>query len=391
MSEWSTMSLGQVCKKITDGSHYSPKECSNGIPMFSVKDMTDSGFNRTQYKTISEIDFADLTRQGCKPELDDILIAKDGSVLKHVFRVKNETDYVVLSSIAILRPNQNFVYPQFLVYAIKNPSVIETILTNYVSGSGVPRIILKDFKKVEIQVPSLSEQQAIAEVLSSLDDKIDLLHRNNKTLEEIADIQFQQMNNDCTDADLIDEFEISMGQSPPGTSYNEDCVGIEFYQGCTDFGDRFPTPRVYCTDPKRFAKKFDVLLSVRAPVGDINIAFNDCSIGRGLAALRHRNSEVHYSYAYRLLKSIRVAFDLHEETGTIFGSIGKEDLYKIKCPKLTTEGVSKYNTKIAAFEDKITSNELQIKCLASVRDLLLPKLMSGALRVKDLTNELIVL
>ena len=85
----------------------------------------------------------------------------------------------------------------------------------------------------------------------------------------------------------IDEnFDLTMGQSPPGSTYNEDEKGIPFYQGRRDFGFRYPTRRVYCTAPKRFAKKGDTLVSVRAPVGDINMVEEKCSIGRGVAAIK---------------------------------------------------------------------------------------------------------
>jgi type I restriction enzyme S subunit len=192
MSEWRGVSLGDACFKITDGSHQSPKHFKNGLPMFSVKDMLDRNFEYSNCKTISEEDFNILANQGCKPDIDDILIAKDGSVLKHIFRVKAEPNYVLLSSIAILKPNKKIINPDYFVYSIKNPQTSEFILSNFVSGSGVPRIVLKDFKKVEILLPGLPEQKAIAAVLSSLDNKIDLLHRQNQTLEAMADTLFRQ-------------------------------------------------------------------------------------------------------------------------------------------------------------------------------------------------------
>ena len=81
-----------------------------------------------------------------------------------------------------------------------------------------------------------------------------------------------------------------MGQSPEGESYNEDGNGIEFFQGSTDFGIFFPTTRVYTTNPKRMSKENDILLSVRAPVGTMNIAYQDCCIGRGLASIQGKTN-----------------------------------------------------------------------------------------------------
>ena len=183
--------LDQICKKITDGSHQSPKEDPTGYPMVSVKDMTEFGFDLSKAKHISKNDFEKLVKQGCKPEVDDILIAKDGSVMKHIFRVRNADNIVLLSSIAILRPNKEIVYPDFLVYSLKNNRVKEDILNNYVSGSGVPRIVLKDFKKVELDIPNLNLQINISKKLRSLDDKIQLNTQINQTLEQIAQALFK--------------------------------------------------------------------------------------------------------------------------------------------------------------------------------------------------------
>src|SRR5699024_4564069 len=110
---------------------------------------------------------------------------------------------------------------------------------------------------------------------------------------------------------------ITMGQSPKGDTYNEEEKGMVFYQGRTDFGFRIPTIRTYTTNPKRKAKIGDVLMSVRAPVGDLNIAKEECCIGRGLAAIRSDKA----SYVFYLMKNFKQFFDSNEGTGTIFSSI----------------------------------------------------------------------
>jgi type I restriction enzyme S subunit len=128
---------------------------NDGKFMASVKDMTDFGFNIESMKTISESDFIKLVQSDCKPLKDDVLIAKDGSYLKHVFVWDKNLDLVILSSIAILRPNNNVIQPHFFSLTLKQES-IKSMMASYVSGSALPRIILNDFKKMQLLVPEIS-------------------------------------------------------------------------------------------------------------------------------------------------------------------------------------------------------------------------------------------
>ena len=386
MGEWREMTLEEVTTKITDGAHHSPKEFKSGIPMFSVKDMREQDFYYESAKTISEYDYKKLINSGCQPEIDDILIAKDGSVLKHVFRVKNKPDYVLLSSIAIIRPDKFIIEPAFLVYAIKDPTTTDIILNNFVGGSGVPRIVLKDFKKVGLSLPPLPEQKAIAEVLSSLDDKIDLLHRQNKILEQIAETLFRQWfveeaDEGWQEGKLGDEFDFTMGQSPPGSSFNEERIGTPMYQGNRDFGFRFPENRVFTTEPKRHAKKFDTLISVRAPVGEQNMAKEKCCIGRGVAAFRYKANSDYYAYTFFKMKSLMNEIKQFNETGTVFGSISKSDFQEMEIIIPPFNEVERFQSEAKPIDDKINSNCKQIRTLEKMRDTLLPKLISGEVRI----------
>jgi type I restriction enzyme S subunit len=123
---------------------------------------------------------------------------------------------------------------------------------------------------------------------------------------------------------------IIMGQSPPGSSYNEDGTGLVFFQGRTDFGFRFPEPRVYTTEPKRLAKRFDTLVSVRAPVGDMNMALQDCCLGRGVAAFRYKYNPSFTTYTYYKLRSLMAQMKLsglHRKQSQSF--------LELKCLQLT--------------------------------------------------------
>lgn len=177
------------------------------------------------------------------------------------------------------------------------------------------------------------------------------------------------------------EFDVTMGQSPPGNTYNETGEGFPFYQGRADFEFRFPKRRVYCTAPTRLAKNGDTLVSVRAPVGDINMALEDCAIGRGVAAVRHKTGCS--SYTYQFMNSISDVFARFNAEGTVFGSIGKKDFHSISHVKPPRDLVLAYGKLAAQSDNQIQRNERQSRTLAQLRDTLLPKLISGELRVAD--------
>jgi type I restriction enzyme S subunit len=176
--EWK--SLGELSLKITDGAHSSPKSTIEGYYMPSVKDMTDNGFDFSDCKIISKEDYEDLKRIGCQPNLNDILIAKDGPMLKYVFVVKEKLDIVVLSSIAIITPKIELVMPEYLVCYLKQSSFREIVIRDYSSKGGVPRIILKNFRKIVIPIPSRETQQEIVEKLDAFENLIQSLEQEIK-------------------------------------------------------------------------------------------------------------------------------------------------------------------------------------------------------------------
>lgn len=166
--------LGDVCSKITDGSHSSPRAVENGYYMPSVKDMTDNGFVLDKCKQISLEDYNALVRNGCKPEINDVVIAKDGSMLRYIFEITKNENIVLLSSIAILRPLVDVINPRYLVHCLRRKTFRNVVIEKYSTKGGVPRIILKNFKQLEIPVPSLTEQERIVKIL----DKFDTLTTN---------------------------------------------------------------------------------------------------------------------------------------------------------------------------------------------------------------------
>ena len=188
-SEWKKVSLNDVCVKITDGSHYSPKDSPGSpYPMFSVKDMEPYGFNHSSCKHITRDEFLKMERNDCVPRYNDILIAKDGSYLKEIFICSKEKKEAILSSIALFRPNLEVVTPEHLLFFLKQPSIKKDVGDNYVSGSALPRIVLKDFKKYTFVVPPLSEQLKINPLLNAIRMQINANIDEINTLTQIREL-----------------------------------------------------------------------------------------------------------------------------------------------------------------------------------------------------------
>ena len=202
--------LEDICTKITDGSHYSPKAVDTGYPMFSVKDMLEYEFSYKDCKRVSEEDYKKLKANGCVPQIGDVLVAKDGSYLKEIFVCREKKEEAILSSIAIFRPDPQKVTSDFLCYLLKSPKVYNYIKNNCVSGSALPRIVLKEFKTVEIDVPNISIQDRIASILKRIDEKIILNNQINDNLLQQAKTLFKSWFVD------FDPFDEPMIEAPTG-------------------------------------------------------------------------------------------------------------------------------------------------------------------------------
>ena len=392
--------LEELCLKITDGSHYSPKSVDDGYPMASVKDMYEYGLNIEGCRKILRNDYEKLVKDDCKPLKNDILITKDGATyLKYIFVWRKEIELVLLSSIAILRPKTDLIDPDFLKYYLTNPAV-KSDLKNYVSGAAIPRIILKDFKTFKVSIPEIKAQHKIASILSAYDDLIENNTRRIKILEELAQTIYKEwfvnfrfpgykkvrfvdsplgrIPEGWERKNLNEIANIIMGQSPKSEFYNSEGFGLPFHQGVTDFGFRSPEHKTFCSVENRIAEKYDILFSVRAPVGRINIANTKLIIGRGLSAIQHKNNM--QSFLFYQLKNIFTREDTIG-SGAIFNSVTKEDMHNIKIINPNNDIGKKFDELVKPLDLQIENLNSKISNLRKTRDLLLSKLMSGEVKI----------
>ena len=241
------------------------------------------------------------------------------------------------------------------------------------TGSATEFFNWEDMCAVPFEIPPMDFQQLIVNAYKVLNERIETKQKINDNLEAQAFAIYKEtISNREKCAMLSDIAEITMGTSPEGESFNADGIGTVFYQGRTDFGFRFPTIRLYTTEPKRFANKGDILMSVRAPVGDINIAKEHCAIGRGLAALKPKNKC--YSYLYYTMMELNFELKKFNDEGTVFGSITKDDLFALNVVALSPNESISFEKKVSIIDDAILQNETEIQHLLEMSSILLSKI-----------------
>ena len=324
------------------------------------------------------------------------------------FAVLRKEPFFPIVRLLTLLPKKEILDIGFLFYFLK-------LYRQNGIGSSQAQLIAPEIANRNILLPDLPTQQKIASVLSALDDKIELNNRINaeleamvKTLYDYWFVQFdfpivtssgvekpyktsggKMVYNETLKREIPEGWEvkklyeianITMGQSPNGESYNEENNGMIFFQGSTDFGWRFPTNRMYTTSPTRFAQEDDVLLSVRAPIGTMNIAMEDCCIGRGLAAINSKDG--FSSYLTYQMNNFKKKFDYLNSVGTTFGSLTKDELYNLELPYPSESILKNFEAKIQIYDKKIKNNSKQNQELSALRDWLLPMLMNGQVKVE---------
>ena len=284
-------------------------------------------------------------------------------------------------------------------------------MTTTAKGTKMPRGDKQSIMSYLVPDFPLATQKKISSLLGTLDDKIALNKKINATLEAMAKIlydywfvqfDFPDENGkpyETSGGKMIYNSELSreipvgwevlslsviakviQGNSPEGSTLNDTGEGMIFFQGKTDFGFRFPEVRIYTTAPYRLAEKFDTLLSVRAPVGDVNMAHAKSCMGRGLAAI-HSD---YPSFVYYTLKKLKTCFEKIGNTGTTFDSITKDDIMALKVCLPPIRLIKNFENLISKSDEKIFNKTDEIRRLTELRDWLLPLLINGQIQFKEM-------
>ena len=385
MAEWRTVRLGEIVK--TNQSTYSPKENWQFVNYLDTGNITMNKIDEIQNINTAKDKLPSRARR--KVKTNSIIYSTVRPNQLHYGIIKKQPDnFLVSTGFTVIDVNYDKAVPDFIYYALTKQEVTEQLQAiAEQSVSAYPSLKPSDIENLELMLPDKKTQERIVAILRSIDEKIKENNAINNNLEQQAQAIYQRMfidnaSSDCEEGTLSDIADITMGQSPSGISYNEDGNGTIFFQGRAEFGFRFPTVRLYTTEPKRMACTNDTLMSVRAPVGDLNVAHTDCCIGRGLAAIHSKNN--HQSFVLYTMFSLKKQLDVFNGEGTVFGSINRISLNDMPLIIPSSDKLDEFEALVAPMDAAIRNNYDEICRLEQLRDSLLPKLMSGELDVSDI-------
>lgn len=398
---------------MSSGISSKPEQAGHGSPFVSFSAVFSDFFLPDNLP--DKMDTSDVEKETFSVRKGDVFLTRTSETIDELgmssVAVKDYPGATFSGFLKRLRPkNLDLVYEKYIAFYLRSGLFRKTMNNNAIMTL---RASLNEqiFSYLEVVLPELPEQKKIGDFLYLLNSKICLNKRINAELEALAktiyDYWFVQFDfpdengrpykssggkmvwNDAlkrdipagwTDGVLSSIAKITMGQSPPGESYNEKGNGLPFFQGCTDFGVRFPNVRQYTYMPSRIADPGDILLSVRAPVGSLNIANERCCIGRGLAALKSNNG--YTAYLWGILRHLAMVFERRNADGTTFGAITKDDLYSLAIVKPSEQVLKQFQKLVKPSFEVQNKIELENRELVALRDWLLPMLMNGQVKIQ---------
>ena len=411
--DWRKVTFGDTAELVRDSIQ--PSECPDA-PYVGLEHIGEGTLALTGHGVAT-----DVSSLKSRFQRGDILFGKLRPYFRKVIRAP--FDGICSTDIWVVRPTEE-IDARYLFYVMASESFVE-FATRGSEGTRMPRAQWEHVSQFELRLPPMEEQQRIAGVLGCLDDKIELNRRIAETLEQMARALFRSWFVDFEPvrakqqgrwspaqslpglpahlydafpdrltpsplgpipagwqvAALGDCFELTMGQSPPGSTYNEHGDGLPFFQGRADFGFRYPTNRKFCTAPTRRAQPVDTLVSVRAPVGDINMAWEECCIGRGVAALRHKSGST--SFTYHAAQTLQPALRAYESEGTVFGAITKRQFESLEVLEPPVELIDAFDVEACRMDERLAIAAGENAGLAALREQALRHLLLAGQRATE--------
>ena len=274
-------------------------------------------------------------------------------------------------------PNKK-IYYLYLYYLLKYK---KNYIENFGIGTTFKEISATVMKNIEVEIlESIEEQKKIAKILYTIDKKIELnRHTNNNLYKTFRSIYKNTFLNKTTNTIKFSDFNeignLVMGQSPKGSSYNEEKIGLPLINGAADYKDGMLNPNKYTSEPTRVCNAKDLVFCIRATIGQLTIADQEYCLGRGVACISNIN-ELYYEYVFNIIEE---SIDKLKAvaTGSVILGLSKDDINNLEVYKPTLEEIEKFHKLEQPILNRIIEIKKQNKTLEQIRDTLLPKLMNG--------------
>jgi len=408
--DWEVVRLKDISTLITDGSHFSPKHQENGYPLATVTNMREGYLDIDSCYRISKEDYEDLVKSRDKPEIDDVLFSKDGTVGRCIV-FNQKIDLVVLSSIAIIRPDTRKADPYFLKYVLRSPFVLNRIIASK-TGTAIKRIILRDLCTVKIPLPRrIEEQRGIVEVLSVVDlaiGKVDEVIAKTERLKkglmqelltkgighkEFKDTEIGKTPKEWQVRKTVDLFAVETGTTPSTKKTKYWKNGTINWITPTDLSKL--NGKIYIKKSERkitekaleeisltLMPKGSIIISTRAPVGYVAVLEESATFNQGCKGLIPRNPSENCPefYCYYLLNKKRRLENL--SGGSTFKELSKKGLGTFNMPFLSFSEQKKIASILTTVDEKLQLERKEKAKLERVKRGLMDLLLTGKVRVK---------
>lgn len=320
-SNWQPVKFGDVVREVRDSINNTDLEGIELEHIVGLEHIDSENIHLRRSASIEEDStFTKIFRKG------QVLFGRRRAYLKKAAQAPFSG--ICSGDITVMEAKEGLL-PDLLPFLVNNDKFFDYAVKHSAGGLS-PRTKFKDIAKYEFLLPSKDQQKQLAKLLWANDEMIE---KENKVLKKIEHLFLSTSKeiftgSNGTEKHLDEVADLIMGQSPPGKSYNESGNGMAFLQGNAEFGERYPNHIKYTTEPKKIAPEKSILFSVRAPVGDLNIANQRYCIGRGLAAIVVQNSLLRV-YIYNFLRFSKYVLD-RNSTGSTFKAVNKDVLASLK-------------------------------------------------------------
>ena len=415
-NEWECTSLRDAGVALIDCDHRTPPAASAGYPYIAIPQLKEGRLSLGDVRRISPEHFAEWTRKA-KPQHHDVILSRRCNPGETAY-VPSGLECALGQNLVLLRADGRKLYSPFLRWLVRGPDWWEQVGKFINVGAVFDSLRCADIPNFSMPLPPIAEQKAIAGMLGALDDKIELNRWMNATLEAMARALFQSWFVDFDpvrakrdgrhplgldsataalfpsafrespigpipldwEASRLDEVAlVLMGLSPDGDSYNANGIGTPLINGPVEFGDYFPVKTKWTNAATRLSAEGDLIFCVRgSTTGRRVVADGEYGIGRGVCAIRAKHG--FHSFLYQ---TINIGLDrlLEMTTGSVFPSLSAPDIKRflvLRPAKTVLEAFERTTMPLVLY---IQKNIYQSRTLATLRDTLLPKLLSGELRV----------